>query len=181
MKIRIIFAVFLCFALLTSPWSAFTAETDAKGFVAGLGPVIGYDLNVLKYPGGGVALQGGYRFNDVFSALAQVDVYYTRDSNLNYFSFPVMATVKAKFYKGAFVYGGGGYDAVVPEQGFHFRGSVSRRATLYNGFCGHAGFGYDHKLLDQLFISPQAGFTYARVGGINRMLPQFRVYFNWEF
>jgi len=162
--------------------AVYIEETEQHhGFFTGLGPMFGYETKALKAPAGGMTSQIGYQFNNRFSALLQVDIWYSRDDSVDYVMFPVMPTLKVTLDNEFFFFVGGGYTYLWTSSGRKIGSSVATPSRSYNGWSVFGGAGYDYWLSKKLVVSPQVGLDYTRIATSNIILPMARVNFNWMF
>lgn len=156
-------------------------EDVAIGLFAGVGPALGFEIDVLKAVGGGMSSQIGYRFSNRFSALLQADIYYTRDRNVDYLAFPIAPTANIYFDNNFFAYIGAGYTWIWASAGAKFGSNVRTASKSYNGWLILAGAGYDIWISNKWAISPQVGFDYIRIASSDLLIPLARVNFNIFF
>lgn len=156
-------------------------ETQKHGFFTGLGPMIGFESNVLKSTAGGMTSQLGYMFNNHFTLLLQMDMFYTRDAGVNYLLFPLVPVAKWNFFDDFFIYAGGGYTYLWASSGPKFGRTASTGSKGYHGWSILGGAGYDLWWSDTFVISPQVGMDYTRIADSNVIIPMARVNFNWVF
>jgi hypothetical protein len=154
---------------------------DRSGFFTGLGPQVGFEMNDIRALTYGAATQTGFRFNERYTVLVELDMIFTSKDGSNFLLIPFTPTFKWNFHKGFFASAGVGYvffraSTSIRLGGLSFSGSANR-----HGFGGLAAGGYDFLFGDRFSLSPQVGMDYTRVAGGNILLPNMRVVAKYHF
>ncbi len=174
-------AKFLFFFLaVTFLWGA-PVWAKKGDYILGGGAVLGKDLNVLKGFGGGLTAKGGYYFTENISLLGKMEFYFTKDAGLNYYGIPLTALAHIDIVKGFYGEAGVGLELVIPQEGVQFRSGGTKKTRPKFGPRGELNFGYQVGVSEKIWIAPELGFAYARVGGINRMVPEGRFVIGGHF
>ncbi len=155
---------------------------DRKGFLIGVGPILGGEVNTVDQVGGGLELRVGYGFNERYLLYYEGDTFFTQKSGVSYFFEDVQAKGQAFIWKN--LYGDLGLGFTIGNQkveGVNFFGNNVDESTTSVGFVLSFGIGYEFRLTRYFSISPEFAFNYRHVGGLNFVTPGLIVNCGWYF
>jgi len=181
------FLIALCilclgFCFVTTQAKAEMGHAQTPGWFIGVGGLVGgFEVNELKAIGGGFSGPVGYKFNEYVSLYLQTDIYYTRDSGVNFLFNNMMPTVKFNVYETLFLYGGAGYTMLYGWGGFVAGNFSFVASSIKHGFGGDAGIGYDFYITDNWSVTPQGGVNYTYIASTHLITPNVRVNIAYHF
>lgn len=169
-KVCIVFV--LAAVLLGTVASAEQAER--KGFLIGLGPKVGYEMQSdIKKVSGGMELRIGGGINEKFLLYYEGTSMWTRKDGVNLYFYDTLAKAQYFVYEDLYVNAGGGWSIG--------RAEYSGLAASKNGWVANGGVGYEFRLTDKFFLAPEAQFTFRRINGYNFNEPSAMVHCGWYF
>ena len=145
---------------------------DRKGFLIGLGPVVGAETNLIKKFGGGIGARIGGAFNERFQLYYEDLSLFTSKDGHFIALFNGMATFQAFLVHNMYAKAGVGFSvADVQTTGNDYREQW--------GLGVDGGVGYEFRITKHFVIAPEVIFNYQRIKGYNYYMPVGYLHFGW--
>jgi hypothetical protein len=165
----------LCFLAMFLSSTVYTKElAERKGFLLGIGPIVGGETNVIKKFGGGIGVRIGGAFNDRFQLYYEDSSLFT-SKNCHFISLMTgMATFQAFMFDNAYAKTGIGFSVADVE-------TTSNNYKEYWGWGADVGVGYEFRITKHFVMAPEIIFNYQRIDHENYYIPMGYLHLGWYF